>query len=75
MQLRIQRGSVLRFPVVQVGEITYVIVLDRFNQPVAVIEEVGQDIIHIIKAGDKDFGKVLQRLNVHELPPPISVTR
>lgn len=73
MDLRIQQGGILARPPTDVRGVEYVVVFDRFSQPVAIIEEVGQDVVKVSTASNRDFPLMLRRLGVTEKAPPSTV--
>lgn len=69
MNLLVQKGSVLNYPAVKVPGITWTVVFDDDDQPIAAIEQVGNGVVMVTTCSDKQFADILKRLGVGKAPP------
>ena len=68
MKLTIQKGSVLQAVPVVVDDITWIVVFDKDDQPIAVVEQIGNDTVMVTTCSDKQFGDILKRLGFGKAP-------
>lgn len=68
MNLLVQKGSVLRHAAVKVSDVTWAVVLDDDEQPIAAIERVGSGVVMVTTCSDPKFVDILKRLGVGKAP-------
>lgn len=68
MKLRVQKGGVLNSQPVEVDGITWVVVFDDDDQPIATMERLADGIVMVTTCSDKQFGNILKRLGVGKAP-------
>ena len=75
MQLKVQRGSVLRHLPIHGDNVSSVVVLDDDGQPLWAVEQIGSGAIQVTKAGEQEFTLALMRLGVEAPAPNTLVAR
>ena len=68
MKLRVQKGSVLENQPVDIEGITWTVIFDADDQPIATIEQLADGIVMVTTCSDKQFGNILKRLGVGKAP-------
>jgi len=68
MNLLVQKGSVLHNSTVKVSGVTWTVVLDDDEQPIAAIECVGSGVVMVTTCSDPKFVDILKRLGVGKAP-------
>lgn len=68
MNLLVQKGSVLQAPSVKVTGVTWTVVYDDSEQPIAAIEQVGNGVVMVTTCSDKEFADILKRLGLGRAP-------
>ena len=74
MNLLIQKGSVLQGTTVMVGDITWTVVFDADDQPIAAIEQLVSGVVMVTTCSDQKFADILKRLGVGKAPLVREVT-
>lgn len=71
MKIAVQQGSTLMQPPVEVDGVLWIVVYDKFDQPIAAIEQLGDQTVHVTTASDAKFAKVIERLAPDKAVPSV----
>lgn len=71
MKIAVQQGSTLLQAPVEADGILWIVVYDKFDQPIAAIEQLGDQTIHVTTVSDAKFAKVIERLAPHKALPSV----
>lgn len=62
MKIAVQQGSTLTQPAVEADGVLWVVIYDKFDQPIAAIEQMGDQTVHVVTISDNRFAKIIERL-------------
>ena len=62
MKIAVQQGSVLSQPAVEVDGVLWIVIYDKFDQPIAAIEQMGDLTVHVVTVSDEKFAQIIERL-------------
>ena len=71
MKIAVQQGSTLMQAPVEVDGILWVVIYDKYDQPVAAVEQMGDQTIHVATVTDPKFAKIIERLAPDKSVPSV----
>ena len=74
MKIVVQQGSTLMQPAVEVEGVLWVVIYDKFDQPIAAFEQLGDDTVYVVTISDPKFHKIIERLAPHKAIPTVRHT-
>ena len=74
MKVAVQQGSTLTQSAVEVDGVLWLVVYDKYDQPIAAIEQMGDQTVHVATVSDSKFTKIIERLAPGKAVPVVRTT-
>jgi hypothetical protein len=74
VKVAVQQGSTLQQQAVEVEGVLWVVIYDKFDQPIAAIEQMGDLTVHVATVSDSKFTKIIERLAPDKAVPVVRTT-